>query len=228
VTIVESTLGRPLAEAFASFDPMPIGRASVAVVHRAVLPGGRVVAVKVLRPRVESAIAVDLRVMQPLFRFLAGRVGIAAAGQMVRLLDGFSEQVAEELDLQAGARHGHFRRPAARPDLRHIVVPGPPAVVARADDGLPRRRPPSTTSSACGARRPTAGLEEMVRAGLRCARDGVFHGDVRQNMLFFPRRPGRRRRLGIVGRLDPRAHFLLRQTIAAARGRGGVGGRRAQ
>jgi predicted unusual protein kinase regulating ubiquinone biosynthesis (AarF/ABC1/UbiB family) len=223
--IIESTLGRPLSEAFASFDPTPIGRASVAVVHRAVLPGGRVVAVKVLRPRVESAIAVDLRVMQPLFRFLAGRVGIPAAGQMVRLLDGFSEQVAEELDLRNEARAmEHFRRlQPLIPDLSHIVVPEPlPELsgqrVLTMDflDGVPI----DDLERVAALGDPRAVMEEMVRGWFAVTlRDGVFHGDVHAgNMLFL--RDGRVGVVdwGIVGRLDPRAHFFLRQTIAAALG----------
>ena len=46
---IEEDLGRPLDEAFADFDYAPIGRASIAVVHRARLHDGRVVAVKVIR-----------------------------------------------------------------------------------------------------------------------------------------------------------------------------------
>ena len=33
--IVESDLGMPLADAFARFDPVPVGKASIAVVHKA-------------------------------------------------------------------------------------------------------------------------------------------------------------------------------------------------
>jgi predicted unusual protein kinase regulating ubiquinone biosynthesis (AarF/ABC1/UbiB family) len=223
---VESTLGRSLAETFASFDPEPIGRASVAVVHRAVLRDGRVVAVKVLRPRVEAAIAVDLRVMQPLFRFLAGRVGVPAAGQMVRLLDGFGEQVAEELDLRNEARAmAHFRRlQAIIPDLGNIVVPEPlPALsgqrVLTMDflDGVPIDD--LERVAALGVD-PRPVVEEMVRGWFAITlRDGVFHGDVHAgNVLFL--RDGRVGVLdwGIVGRLDPRAHHFFRQTIAAALG----------
>ena len=52
---VEEDLGMRLEEAFASFDPAPIGRASIAVVHRATLFDGRQVAVKVLRPNIEHS-----------------------------------------------------------------------------------------------------------------------------------------------------------------------------
>ena len=47
---VEEDLGLSLRDAFAEFEPEPIGTASIAVVHRARLLDGRTVAVKVLRP----------------------------------------------------------------------------------------------------------------------------------------------------------------------------------
>src|SRR5206468_3072251 len=91
---------------FTHFDEAPVGRASLAVVHRAALHDGRVVAVKVLRPEVARVVAADLRLMGPLFEFLSLRVGVPEAGQLVRLVDGFREQVAEELAVRDGTFHG--------------------------------------------------------------------------------------------------------------------------
>jgi ubiquinone biosynthesis protein len=222
---IEATLGRPVADAFAAFDPEPIGRASVAVVHRARLHDGRVAAVKVLRPGVEEAIAVDLRVMQPLFRFLAGRVGLAAAGQMVRLLDGFREQVAEELDLRNEARAMvHFRRLQPLVGLGRVVIPEPVPALSGARvltmeylDGVPID---DVARAAALGVDPRPVIEEMVRGWFVVAlRDGVFHGDVHAGNLLLLR-DGRVGVVdwGIVGRLDPRAHRFLRRTIAAALG----------
>lgn len=222
---VEATLGAPLETAFAAFDPAPLGRASVAVVHRATLRDGRAVAVKVLRPDVEAAIAVDLRVMQPLFRFLAVRVGIAAAGQMVRLLDGFREQVAEELDLRNEARAmAHFRRLQPHVGLDRVVIPeplpalsGPRVLTMDLLDGVPIDD--LARVAALGVD-PAPVVEQMVRGWLEVAlRDGVFHGDVHAGNLLLLR-DGRVGVVdwGIVGRLDPRAHHFLRRTIAAALG----------
>ena len=69
--VIETDLGMPLHEAFSHFDTVPIGRASIAVVHRATTVGGENVAVKVLRPGIEANVAVDLDLLQPLLELVA-------------------------------------------------------------------------------------------------------------------------------------------------------------
>ncbi len=56
---IESELGRPLEQVFASFDQEAVAAASVAQVHRAELRDGDEVAVKVLRPNVRSQVERD-------------------------------------------------------------------------------------------------------------------------------------------------------------------------
>ncbi len=68
--LVESELGKPLSEAFASFSTEPIAAASIAQVHRARLPSGAEVVVKVQRPNLDETIRTDLE----LLRFLAGQI----------------------------------------------------------------------------------------------------------------------------------------------------------
>lgn len=58
--LVEEELGRPLEEVFATFDRTPIAAASIAQVHLAVDSDGRNVAVKVLRPGIDSAFDRDV------------------------------------------------------------------------------------------------------------------------------------------------------------------------
>jgi ubiquinone biosynthesis protein len=57
---IEASFAQPLENLFATFDPEPVGAASIAQVHRATTIDGRDVAVKVLRPGVREKFASDI------------------------------------------------------------------------------------------------------------------------------------------------------------------------
>lgn len=61
---IEKYLGKPTSELFASFDEKPLGSASIAQVHRAVLFDGTVVAVKVRRPGIVETVARDFALIE--------------------------------------------------------------------------------------------------------------------------------------------------------------------
>jgi ubiquinone biosynthesis protein len=63
-------LGKPPEAVFAEFSPAPVASASVAQVHKARLPDGRIVAVKVRRPKIVQICAFDLSVMRMFARVL--------------------------------------------------------------------------------------------------------------------------------------------------------------
>ena len=67
---VETELGKPLEELFSEFDETPLGSASIAQVHRAVLPTGETVAVKVQRPGIVETVTNDLAIMERLVEIL--------------------------------------------------------------------------------------------------------------------------------------------------------------
>jgi predicted unusual protein kinase regulating ubiquinone biosynthesis (AarF/ABC1/UbiB family) len=69
IASIERNLGRPLDEVFKTFDPDPIGAASLACVYQAILKSGERVAVKVRRPGIGPLIAADLRAFDWLLNF---------------------------------------------------------------------------------------------------------------------------------------------------------------
>jgi ubiquinone biosynthesis protein len=63
MAVLEHVYGKPLSKVFKSFEETPVASASVAQVHFAVLPDGRDVAVKILRPGIERVIKHDLALL---------------------------------------------------------------------------------------------------------------------------------------------------------------------
>lgn len=64
---IEHELGKPVDQLFSEFDDKPLGSASIAQVHRAILPDGKTdVAVKVQRPGIVQSTADDIAILQRL------------------------------------------------------------------------------------------------------------------------------------------------------------------
>ena len=100
--VVEAALGRPAGEVFDSFEPRPIAAASLGQVHRAALRG-REVAVKVLRPDVESVVAIDLDLSFRLLFWLNILFPNHHVRGITNVVREFSVRVREEMDFRSEA-----------------------------------------------------------------------------------------------------------------------------
>ncbi|MSQ49402.1 MAG: ubiquinone biosynthesis regulatory protein kinase UbiB [Betaproteobacteria bacterium] len=110
VAEVERSLGKGLEQAFGSFDRQPVASASVAQVHFAVLKDGTEVAVKVLRPGVERAIAKDVLLLET----AAGLVELLwRDGRRLKpraVVAEFASHLEDELDLMREAANASLLR----------------------------------------------------------------------------------------------------------------------
>lgn len=120
--VVAAELGQELDEVFASFDPEPVGSASLGQVHRAQLPDGRQVVVKVQRPGVERTIRTDLLVLADLARLADQRTAWGRIYRFSEMVEEFSRALNEELDYTAEARHAE-RLAAAFHEDPNVHIP---------------------------------------------------------------------------------------------------------
>src|SRR5687767_15992595 len=120
--VVEEELGLTLEQAFVSFDEIPIAAASIGQVHRATLPNGDEVVVKVQRPDAPRQIESDLALLYQAARMIKERVRALDFIDAHALVDEFARSIRQELDYKLEARHADtFRRNFAASDV--VVVP---------------------------------------------------------------------------------------------------------
>jgi ubiquinone biosynthesis protein len=120
--VIEADLGLTLEQAFVRFDEQPIAAASIGQVHRAMLPNGDEVAVKVQRPNAPRQIESDLALLYQAARMIKERVRALDFIDAQALVDEFARSIRQELDYKLEARHAEsFRRNFS--DSERVVVP---------------------------------------------------------------------------------------------------------
>ncbi len=215
-------LGAEPSDLFATFEEQPFASASIAQVHFATLHSGEEVVVKIQRPGIRRRVAADLQILK---RF-AQAVERAKVGRRLSAQDvvaDFADNLAEELDFRLEAQSmdawvSHLR---TSPLGRNIRVPQvywdftTERVLTmervrgiRIDDAAAIRK-----AGFDGVELVKALLFSLFEGGLR---HGLFHGDLHAGNLYVDEQ-GRIVffDFGIMGRIDPRTRWLLRELVYA-------------
>ena len=100
IHVIETELKLPLTSMYESFEREPLAAASLGQVHRATLPGGIPVAVKVLRPGIEDLVAIDLRSLRGVLRLVNHWLHIDQMTDLDVLDADFSSTFSNELDYE--------------------------------------------------------------------------------------------------------------------------------
>jgi ubiquinone biosynthesis protein len=117
---IEEELDQPIERLFLEFEEVPMAAASIGQVHRAVLPNGHRVAVKVQRPGAPRQIEADLSLLHQAARIAKERVRALDFIDTHELVDEFARSIRQELDYRLEARNADtFRRNfAGHPHVR--------------------------------------------------------------------------------------------------------------
>lgn len=215
---IEAGLGKPVEALFRSIDPVPVGTASIAQVHRAVTSDGRDVAVKVLRPGIEAKFISDVETYEWIAAHAAARGGELARLRPREVIATFKLWTIRELDL---------RREAASASELADVMTGESGYYVPAIDWPRTARRVMTLDWIDGVKLTDhAGLaaaghdraelaKRLVRAFLRQAiAEGFFHADLHQGNIFaMP--DGRIGAIdfGIMGRVNRQARLWLAEIL---------------
>jgi ubiquinone biosynthesis protein len=118
--VVREELELPIEKLFTAFEETPMAAASIGQVHRAVLPNGKRVAVKVQRPDAPRQIEADLQLLYQAARIAKERVRALDFIDARELVDEFARSIRHELDYRLEARNAQtfHRNFAGHPHVR--------------------------------------------------------------------------------------------------------------
>jgi predicted unusual protein kinase regulating ubiquinone biosynthesis (AarF/ABC1/UbiB family) len=222
-TVVEAELAGPLERLYVRFDAQPLASASLGQVHRARLPSGEGVVVKIQRPGIESLIRVDLAALGTVVGWLKRYPPIRRRADLDALMAEFSRTLWEEVDYLAEAENARrfAEMFADDPDVRIPAVYGSHTTrrVLTLEDVYFIKITDYGAIEAAGVSRVEA-ADRLFRTYLRqIFLEGFFHADPHPGNLFVEPREGRWRLVfvdfGMVGRISTGVKQGLRDLAVA-------------
>jgi ubiquinone biosynthesis protein len=102
---VEQALGRSPFEVFGHLERQPYAAGSIAQIHRAELPSGAPVILKIRRPGIEAKIDADLRILEHLAHLVEDQVAEVSRYRPVQVVGQLRTSLERELDLAVEARN---------------------------------------------------------------------------------------------------------------------------
>lgn len=99
ISIVENELNGTIEELFLEFDRTPVASASIAQLHRAVLPGGEAVAVKIERPGLQELVEVDVDILKEVSALLERYFPESRKIGPRDIVEEFEKGILQEIDL---------------------------------------------------------------------------------------------------------------------------------
>jgi ubiquinone biosynthesis protein len=103
--VIEEDLGNSIERLFLEFEREPVAAASIGQVHRAVLPNGKRVAVKVQRPGGPRPIEADLNLLYQAAKLVKERVRALDFIDARSVIDEFARSIRQELDYRLEGRN---------------------------------------------------------------------------------------------------------------------------
>lgn len=104
--MIEDSTQKPIEELFAHFDQTPVAAASIAQIHKARLPDGREVAVKILRPAIHKHLRRDVLFFQGIAHLIEALAPGLRRLHLVTAVQQFKDISEIELDLRMEAAAG--------------------------------------------------------------------------------------------------------------------------
>lgn len=216
---VERALGAAPSDVFLDIEREPSGSASIAQVHRARLPDGRPVVLKVRRPDIEAKLEADLRLLSHVAQLVESELAEARRYQPVRVVDEFRRSLTRELDLAAEARNierfaRHFK------DDPYVLIPrvypqwtSPLMNVQEHIDGTAAEDPAALARAGLDAKLLVQrGADAVLKMILE---HGFFHADPHPgNVIYLPGNRIAMIDFGMVGRLSPTRRWQIVDLLA--------------
>jgi len=188
---IEEDLNGPVSEVFVEFDETPLAAASIAQVHRARLPDGQQVIVKIRRPGIRPTIEADLRLLERLVAVIEREFPDIRRFHPQEVLRQFKISLRNELDLLSEGRNTE-RAASNFADDPTIVIPkvyweycGERINVQEYIEGIAGRNLKAVDAAGLDrkilAQRGADAVLKMVLI------DGFFHADPHPgNFIFLP------------------------------------------